>query len=429
MKNMVTSLEERENNKKLLIFFSITSIIVGFCIILCFIMIVKDSHTLPKKGEILHLSSFGAFGDFIAGVAGTLFSLAGFFLLYLTLKDQRENFHKERLESNYFEMISFHRDNVNELKYTYFENSFNKEPVTAEKRKVFKLIFTQFKEAWKELTHFFDDEEVSKIYKNEYLEKIKNNQTLNDRKIDLKQYAQLDIIYIIVFFGLSSEDRQTILNMFEDKYELKFIKKIIDFAILKPKKESYYWCQWELLDGHENRIEIFNDIIMKRNDQSFESSLTVNLKNGNDIYIYPHFYPDEYSKYYGGHQFRLGHYYRHFFQTIKFIDKEAFLSYNEKYNYIKILRGQLSNYEQIIFFLNSLSEVGRSWEFEIKNKQDKGIELNSQLITKYNLIKNIPIQKIVDEIDVKKYYPSIEFETIKNNEGCLIRKSIKKVYS
>ncbi|WP_431844515.1 putative phage abortive infection protein [Pedobacter immunditicola] len=41
--------------------------------------------------------------------------------------------------------------------------------------------------------------------------------------------------------------------------------------------------------------------------------------------------------YFAGHQVRLGHYYRHLFQTVKFIDKSSFLTPKQKYEYVKTL--------------------------------------------------------------------------------------------
>lgn len=76
-----------------------------------------------------------------------------------------------------------------------------------------------------------------------------------------------------------------------------------------------------------------------------------------------------------GHQSRLGHYYRHLYQTICYVDKQN-LDIN-KYDYIKTIRAQLSTHEQALLFINSLSPIGKTWNEE-------------KLITRYRLIKNIP---------------------------------------
>lgn len=100
-----------------------------------------------------------------------------------------------------------------------------------------------------------------------------------------------------------------------------------------------------------------------------------------------------------GHQSRLGHYYRHLFQTIKFIDEQEFLTRRQKYEYVKTIRAQLSNHEQALLFLNSLSKLGQEWDL-------------SGMLTKYQLIKNLP-EDFFDpnkEINVKEIYPEIKFE-------------------
>lgn len=107
-------------------------------------------------------------------------------------------------------------------------------------------------------------------------------------------------------------------------------------------------------------------------------------------------------KLFQGHQSRLGHYYRHYFQAVNYIDDESILSEDDKYGYIKTLRAQFSTHEQVLFFLDSLSDLGLAWELGQTDQSKK-------LITKYNLIKNIP-EGFIRGIDPKKYYPRISYE-------------------
>ncbi len=100
--------------------------------------------------------------------------------------------------------------------------------------------------------------------------------------------------------------------------------------------------------------------------------------------------------YYGGHQVRLGHYFRHLFQAVKFVDKATFLNPDQKYEYVKTLRAQLTQHELAIFFLNSLS-IGQEWE---KNKY----------IITYKMVKNLPKNFIADDINPKDYYKGFKFE-------------------
>jgi len=78
----------------------------------------------------------------------------------------------------------------------------------------------------------------------------------------------------------------------------------------------------------------------------------------------------------------LGHYYRNLYQIVKYIDgqDDRFLTFPQKYDYVKTLRAQLSDHEQVILYYNSLSSLGYDW-FAGKDKS---------LIVRYRLIKNAP---------------------------------------
>jgi hypothetical protein len=60
-----------------------------------------------------------------------------------------------------------------------------------------------------------------------------------------------------------------------------------------------------------------------------------------------------------GHQSRLGHYYRHLYQAVRYVDQQTINI--DKYQYVKTIRAQLSNHEQALLLLNSLAPIGRSW--------------------------------------------------------------------
>ncbi len=82
-----------------------------------------------------------------------------------------------------------------------------------------------------------------------------------------------------------------------------------------------------------------------------------------------------------GHQSRLGHYYRHLFQLIKFVDDQK-MKMSEKYECVKTVRAQFSTHEQALLLLNCLTPFGRRWL--PTGKEDDGFLL------KYKLVKNIP---------------------------------------
>lgn len=100
----------------------------------------------------------------------------------------------------------------------------------------------------------------------------------------------------------------------------------------------------------------------------------------------------------------FGKYFRQLFQMVNYIDNKSELNYIDKVQYIKSLRVRLNLEEQYLLFLNSLVSNGLDWE---KGKTDPNI----QLITKYNLLKNIPIEyDQINNIDLKAFYPDIQYE-------------------
>lgn len=78
---------------------------------------------------------------------------------------------------------------------------------------------------------------------------------------------------------------------------------------------------------------------------------------------------------------QLGHYFRTIYQIVTFVDGQELLGVEEKYRYVKMLRAQMSDYEQILFYYNALSNMGHPW-----------VTANQpySLIIKYRLIKNLP---------------------------------------
>ncbi|MCH5715566.1 putative phage abortive infection protein [Niabella hibiscisoli] len=81
-----------------------------------------------------------------------------------------------------------------------------------------------------------------------------------------------------------------------------------------------------------------------------------------------------------GHGTKIGHYFRHLFQTVEYVDRQDNPLFTEtiKYSYLKTLRAQLSNFEQIILYYNSMSLLGNDW-------------IKKEYIKKYKLLINLPL--------------------------------------
>lgn len=88
----------------------------------------------------------------------------------------------------------------------------------------------------------------------------------------------------------------------------------------------------------------------------------------------------------------LSSYYKNMYNAIKMIDSCPFFTDDEKKNQIKIYRAQLSNPELYVLFYNVISSLGKQW-----------CDSSSNLIVKYELLKNIPMN-YVENVDVRDYF-------------------------
>jgi hypothetical protein len=84
---------------------------------------------------------------------------------------------------------------------------------------------------------------------------------------------------------------------------------------------------------------------------------------------------------FGGRMTILSHYIRHIFQIVKLVDEvpNEILNYDRKYEYVTVLRSQLSVYEQLCIYYNALSILGKPW-IDDKN-----------LLSKYCVVKSLPL--------------------------------------
>lgn len=98
-----------------------------------------------------------------------------------------------------------------------------------------------------------------------------------------------------------------------------------------------------------------------------------------------------------GHQSRLGHYYRHLYQMIRYVDQHKVDV--DKYEYVKTMRAQLSTHDQALLLVNSLTPIGDVW-------------WQHDLITRYRLVQNLPREffDAVTELDLGPLFPKGYFE-------------------
>jgi len=345
----------------------------------------------PPRTMAVDFKKLAEFGTAIGGI----FTIVSIFFFYQTLTYQIKTSKKQskasslgQFESRVFELLRYHRENV---EVTEMRNPNHYGDKYYKGHKAFREIYRQFDELVGYVSSFLAEVELKSIYLNdeEFEKEIKTLKRQGVNSGIYKTMNEINIAYLILFFGVDKEGRVALETKMSAKYKVSYFTKLFDNL-------SERIALWSLEDseGKEDK-EKWKDL---KGEMPYRG-----LK----------------IKFYGGHQYRLGHYFRHLFQTISYIDNTG-VSYEDNYEYTKIIRAQLSSYEQKLLFINSISDLGRTWELDVhqhyKEKLNMDLSLYftaKKLVTKFDLVRNIPDNLGV--IKISDVYPDLVFDG--NREG------------
>lgn len=314
-------------------------------------------------------TSTGAVGDTIGGIMNPFIAIAAvivtglaFYMQYQANRQVQDQFKKQdhqykldKFESRLFKFVENYNQTVNQFNCNSRDSN-----ETFRGKDIFFAIHQEFKATLKDIQNFNQLNNFN--IENMCLEKANES---NFYIVELK------ITYVIVFYGVSEHGQKTVIEKLKHLYKNEYLKKLTDYLSYKPEGFN------ELHEVHNGWKEVSITDVQNRCKKQF-------------------------IRYNNGHQSRLGHYYRQLYMIIKFIDDERSLKYLEKWEHSKYLRSLFSNHEQIIFYLNSISILGHDWEINKTNE-------NEMLVTKYDLIKNIP-DSYREKYCVNKIYPNVEYE-------------------
>lgn len=235
------------------------------------------------------------------------------------LKSQKQSEQLERFENKYYELLRIHRSNMEEMNIGREISG----------RKSFVTMYNEFR---------FCFDICDSINKNQPIEK------------QLTQEKLTEFSYKIFFFGIGSVSEKN-LRLYEDEAYL--------FGLLKK--------------GIEPVISHFVTLEQRPNHLKLPYILTYTKNNREQITFDAYYYP------FDGHVSRLAHYYRHLFQTVKFVvnQKSELISEGKKLEYLQTLRAQLSNHEQVMLYYNGISGPGKAW-------------FDKNYFTIYKMIHNLP---------------------------------------
>jgi hypothetical protein len=252
------------------------------------------------------------------------------------LYDQETAHQRTTFVARFFELLRYHRENVGDI-----------EIADKKGRRAFVSMIREFRMA---------------------LKLVKKANT--EKNAELTQDRIISLAYLAFYYGVGWNSTR-IFKKSADDYPLELVEELVTkmgyaqhtFKSLKEDKEDKKLSKGEVAMNGDLEIEGF-----------------------------PY-------RPFDGHQSRLGHYYRHLYQIMKYVDEYA-KGPKEPNAYGAIVRAQLSNHEQALLCLNSLSPVGMAWR------------RSGGYLTKYGLIQNIPESFFHEtaEVDVKRMFPGIIFE-------------------
>lgn len=317
------------NTYKILLYISITISIL----LILFSFFAPYFFAKKSFSPSLNFSETGQIGDTIGGIMNPFIGIAAIIVTFLAFyiqykfnefqinlfrkeRETSENkYNKDKFENQFYQMLSLHKENVNEL---YIKIHKKTEAGVIEENVYGRPVFEKL------------IDEISIAY-------IVALYSFNENDITPKKL--LNEAYGAFFHGVFEKDRQK-HDFFENLLNLKKLIKNFEYSEFDNEIGKY--------------IEL---------DEGFSISEKVEFRI------------------FEGYHHQLAHYYRHLFQTVKFVVRqdENIISYSEKRNYLRILRAQLSNIEQVLLFYNWYSDFGKQWEEDGKNK----------FFTDYRMIHNL----------------------------------------
>lgn len=316
-----------------------------------------------------HYSYFigkGEIGDAIGGTITPLFSLvavilalAAFCVQYRSLVEQRNDIAKERFLSRFSQMLDICRINSNCLSAGYIEGKRAAKELVGELYYTYSIVYTIYHR------YFFNPVTSTTIDPSILCEMNKVIDTLKNDSQKRREFIT-KLSYCLFYYGLRYTYKMNEKGYFQLVEQIKDYLSKIKYKESKEPYSSFLECD------------------------KTESSL------------------DEYSFQYElfqGHNNELGNYFRHLYQTVKYISqaKDWILDEEDKYLNVRMLRSQMSDYEQMLLYYNGLSDMGSSWnKRNTENNVNKISDLG--LIGRFRLVKNIPANICWRGINPIDYY-------------------------
>jgi hypothetical protein len=323
-----------------------------------------------SKGKDVADALNGLTSPFIALFASLLTFLA-FYVQFKANIQQREQFKKtlenqkndqkeqeriwmaEQFESRFFELLRLHKDNVNEIQVNEKEKG----------REAFYKMFNGLE---------LINQEANKIL----FKKLANEGDYEYKKMDKVLVSK--ICYHLFFYGITGQEHQNLLSYVEDDYSV-----LIGDLVRSFKNDARLYS---FKDGHSRWLDhYFRHLFITAKYVIEQKDLPDDETNNNT-------HDEEESK------IRLKRRY----------ERENDLE-DKKKRYIKTLRAQLSNHEQLLLYYNGVLWYPQEWH---------------ELFVKYKIIKNLPVSLATLDPKPMEYF-QVEIEELFKNGAVLFESQEK----
>ena len=324
----------------------------------------------------------GIMNPFIA-LAGAVLTFIAFYIQKIANDDIKNQFKIQQFESQFYEMLHLHRENLNEMNiegyvYEYNNNdkskkakqNTKKEKITSGK-KVFVTMLKEF-----EAIHLI----ATKVFMFRFNLLTQAQQDIV--KSSFKQFV-FDHSYFVFFNGINFYKKN--IDRYKQNDASGFLGLVLNDFVreLESKRKSH-----EELGIKEHHQYYTTGSVLTNNFKTRSLRLSFNYKP------------------FSGHQSILAHYYRHLFQTVKFVakQKENLISYESKRDYLRVLRSMMSNQEQVHLLYNWYGGFGSNWEEKTisRRRSKKG----NYFFTDYRMIHNIPPDLLLSELNLREIFNS-----------------------
>lgn len=270
-------------------------------------------------GGALNSELAARYGDFIGGYFGTVALIVSVALVVVTYRNQAFHAKVSEFESQFFELLRYHRDNMTEIEVDGISG---------------RRAFVSFLREWKLLLPLIDD-----------------SAALVKEKLAPCERGKL--AYIAFFNGSGPNARRTLEDM----------------AVKRGFTRAITGRLVEIMSDERREARIAK----ASRDSLWEVFLTRGLGKG-ALHEKP---PLQYIPF-EGHHSRLAHYYRHLFHLVKYAEDSA--PQGLAGEYVDLVAAQLTTHEQALLALHAASFGGKWKKYDYLQKYDMIKDIPDQFL-------------------------------------------------